>query len=95
MDTLQFIFRERVSTGQVCIGCAEDPAFILIVLKDKRLVAEFGKDVTIMTDFISLVARRNDTAELSELRQAIFGALKYHPLFVKEATKKWISQYAN
>jgi hypothetical protein len=95
MNTLQFIFREKLCTGEISVTSPNDTFFFLIALKDRSLAAEFGKDVTIMTDFISLVGRKNDVDGMTELKQSIFAALKFHPSFVQAAAKRWVDQYAS
>jgi hypothetical protein len=89
MDTiLKFIFREKLFTCEVCIDCSEDPSFVFVLLADEELVSEFGDEITIKTDFISRLARRDDLDNLVLLRQAIFDSLKFHPMFLQAKAKK-------
>ena len=87
-STLQFLFREKLFTCEVCIDCADDPFFIFMILNDQELIAEFGDEITIKTDFINLLQKRDDFEQLTVLRQCIFDCLKFHPMFIQAKTKK-------
>ncbi len=84
---LRFLFREKFYTCEVCIDTADDPQFIFMILNDKGFIQEFGDEITIKTDFQSRLSKRDDFAELTKLRQAIFEALKYHPAYIAQRTK--------
>jgi len=69
---------------------AIDPSFIFVMLFDKKLITEFGEDVTIKTDCVTVLAKKDDNAELIKLRQAIFNVFKTTPEFMVGKNKRML-----
>lgn len=85
--TIQFIFRNKLYSCIVCIDSSEYPCFVFVTLTDKELISEFGDDITIKTDCEKLLPKRDDYAELIELRQSIFDVTKMIPEFIAAKRK--------
>src|SRR5688500_14560650 len=72
----QFVFRNNLYVCVVHIDSSAYPCLIFVILTDKALINEFGDEITIKTDCEKRLPRRDDYAELVELREAIFDAVK-------------------
>ena len=67
-----------------------DPCFIFVMLFDKNLITEFGEDVTIKTDCVTILEKEDDYAELIKLRLAIFNVFKTTPEFMVGKNKRML-----
>ncbi len=77
MDTVvKFLFRGKLHKCEAFIDTTAEPCLIFCLFNDKELVAEFGDEVTIKTDYKQLLPKKDDYTELVELRQAIFNTVK-------------------
>ncbi len=79
---VQFKFRNKSYSCSALIDTSADPCFVFVILEDKALIKEFGEEVTIKTDGWKLLPKKDDYAELVELRQALFVAVKKFPEFI-------------
>ena len=79
---VQFSFRNKVSSCNVFIDSSEDPCYVFAILLDQDLINEFGDEVTIKTDCEKRLPKKDDYAQLVELRDAIFDAVKTIPEFI-------------
>lgn len=88
---IQLPFRNKLYRCTVYIDISEDPCFVFIVLIDDELVIEFGEDVTLETDCVTLLPKADDYTELVALRQAIFDVVKTLPEFsvAQKKRKNW------
>ncbi len=84
---VQFKFRNKRYSCSAFIDTSADPCFVFIILEDKALIKEFGEEVTLKTDCEKLLPKADDFAELVELRQAIFVAVKKLPEFIDAKNK--------
>ena len=82
MKDLEFNFRHKIHTCHINIISSGYPYFVFVHLHDKDLINEFGKEVTIKTDGETRLAKKDDRAELIELRQSIFDVIKIQPEFI-------------
>lgn len=83
MNKGRFIFRNKQYSCSIYVDSATVPPFyVFIDLLDKELVDEFGKELTIKTDFETRLPRQDDYPELVELRQCIFNAIQANPEFI-------------
>ena len=85
---LQFRFRNKACHCIIYIDTTSPPCFIFIELLDRELVSEFGKEVTIKTDFKQRLPKKDDYPALISLRQAIFNALTKIPDFLNAKTRE-------
>ena len=60
------------------------------MLFDKNLITEFGEDVTIKTDCVTILEKEDDYAELIKLRLAIFNVFKTTPEFMVGKNKRML-----
>ena len=67
-----------------------DPCFIFVMLFDKKLITEFGEDVTIKTDCFTILPRKDNYPELTELGEAIFKVFKTTPEFMVAKNKRML-----
>ena len=67
-----------------------DPCFIFVMLFDKKLITEFGEDVTIKTDCFTILPRKDNSPELTELGEAIFKVFKTTPEFMVAKNKRML-----
>jgi hypothetical protein len=81
MEHVEFSFRQKVYTCNINIISSGYPCFVFVNLHDKELINEFSKEVTIKTDGEIRLPKKDDHAELVELRQSIFDAIKIQPEF--------------
>ena len=85
---MTFTFRKKTRCFEPFIDDSEFPCYIFVILEDEELAAEFGRDVTLKTDFETLLPRQDDTPSLLALRQTIFDTLKTTVLF-QQAKAAW------
>ena len=83
-----FVYRERVYDCEIFTDISPDPCFIFIVLNDPGLIARFGTDLIIKTDYEKVLPLNNDHDELAELRQAIFNAIITFPEIINARLRK-------
>jgi hypothetical protein len=77
MDSLvPFYFRSQLCSVEAYFSFDKEPCYIFLSLRDRDLIQEFGEDITIKTDCVRVLPRKDDNAELIRLRQAIFEAFK-------------------
>ena len=81
---LQFTFRNKDHSCNIYIDSTAHPCYIFVILTDKELIKEFGDEITIKTDCEKLLPKKDDYAQLVELRESIFSAVKTIPEFVVE-----------
>lgn len=88
----------------VYIDSASDPCYVFAELRDAELIAEFGEEITVKTDFEIRLPKQDDYPALTEIRQSIFAAVKFLPEFVAAHQKlellekgktKFSSRYAS
>ncbi|MDP9493367.1 MAG: hypothetical protein M3P17_04300, partial [Thermoproteota archaeon] len=83
MDSnIGFTFRKKDYSCNICIDNSAYPCYVFVSFTDKDLVKEFGNELTIKTDCEKRLPKRDDYAELVEIRQAIFDAIKTMPEFL-------------
>lgn len=83
----QFIFRGKICTCSFLIDCSAYPGYIFIFLVDKEVIAEFSEEVTIKTNFIKLLSKKDNYPALVALRQTIFDAISATPECIAAAKK--------
>ena len=88
MNAIQFLFRTKFYQCDAFIDDSEQPCLVFVILRDKALIAEFGDEVSLKTDLVNLLPRKDDTPHLLDLRRAIFAAVKNTADF-QQAKKKW------
>ena len=88
--TIPFFFRNKTFSCNCYVDISDDPCFIFVMLIEKDLIREFGVDVTIKTDCITILPRIDDYAELIELREAIFKVFKTTPEFMVAKNKRML-----
>lgn len=76
LTDVQFVFRKVLYSCEAFIDYTEEPCYIFCMLRNERLIQEFGDEVTIKTDCHKLLPKKDDYPALVELRQAIFSAVK-------------------
>lgn len=84
---IQFIFRGKICTCSFLIDCSAYPGYIFIFIADKEVIAEFSEEVTIKTDFVKLLSKKDDYPALVTLRQAILDAISPTPECIAAAKK--------
>lgn len=77
-----FLFRNKLSSCLVFIDSSSTPCYVFVELQDAGLIAEFGEEITVKTDFEKRLPKKDDYPALIELRQSIFVAIKFLPDFV-------------
>jgi len=82
MKNVEFNFRNKIYTCHINIISSGYPYFIFVKLHDKDLINEFGEEVTIKTDGETRLTKKDDHAELIELRQSIFDVIQIQPEFI-------------
>ena len=83
---IQFTFRNKGHSCNIYIDSTAHPCYIFVILTDKDLIKEFGDEITIKKDCEKRLPKKDDFAELVELRESIFSAVKTIPEF--NAVKK-------
>lgn len=78
---LSFFFRNIARSCLAYLDASEEPCYVFVQLTDPALIEEFGDEVTIKTDLVQRLPRKDDYEELVALRQAIFNSLKEDPRF--------------
>ena len=89
-SNVQFSFRNKVYSCTIFIDSSEDPCYVFVILLDHNLINEFGDEITIKTDCEKRLPKRDDYAQLVELREAIFDSVKTIPEFIA-AKKEMVS----
>ncbi|GAC1424964.1 MAG: hypothetical protein NVS1B13_13800 [Flavisolibacter sp.] len=79
---VQFIFRRESCLCRAFVDVSEYPCYIFVLLRQPKLINEFGEEVSIKNDFEILLPKKDDYPDLVELRQAIFDAIKAKPAFM-------------
>ncbi|MBC7947760.1 MAG: hypothetical protein H7Y42_07760 [Chitinophagaceae bacterium] len=79
---IEFLFRNKRSSCIVFIDSSASPCYVFAELIDADLIAEFGKEITVKTDFNQRLPKQDDYPALIEIRQIIFTAVKRLPDFV-------------
>ncbi|RYF87062.1 MAG: hypothetical protein EON98_01730 [Chitinophagaceae bacterium] len=51
---------------------SEFPCFVFVIVRDRELVEEFGDEISLKTDFESLLPKKDNYPKIKELRVAIF-----------------------
>ena len=90
MDLVNFSYRNKTYSCNCYMDIAIDPSFIFVTLLDNVLITEFGADVSIKTDCVNILAKKDDYAELIKLRQAIFNVFKTTPEFMVGKNKRML-----
>ena len=85
---VQFIFRGKLYFCRAFIDSSEYPCLLFVFLKEKELILRFGEEVTLKTDFETLLPKKDDYPALVELRRAIFDAVKYTSAFLAAKQKQ-------
>lgn len=78
---IEFQFRNKQFTCIVFIDSSSSPCYIFAELQDADLIAEFGNEITVKTDFKIRLSKKDDYPALAEVRQSIFMAVKRLPEF--------------
>ena len=78
---INFLFRNKVFSCIVFIDNSSNPCYVFAELKDVELIAEFGEDITVKTDFNQRLPKQDDYPALVETRESIFTAIKTLPEF--------------
>lgn len=76
------IFRNKASICTIYIDSSKNPCYLFVDLQGQELIAEFGKEITIKTDFNIRLPKQDDYPALVLLRDVIFNALKHFPEFI-------------
>lgn len=76
-----FSFEETIYSCTYVIDSDPEPCYIFVVLNNHDLIKRFGEEVTIKTDFVTSLSRRNDYQQLTALRQSIFTGISITPQF--------------
>lgn len=79
---IQFTFRNKGHSCYIYIDSTAHPCYIFVILADKKLIKEFGDEITIKTDCDKRLPKKDDYPELAELRESIFNAVKIIPEFI-------------
>ena len=77
-----FLFRNKLCRCLVFIDSSATPCYVFVELLDAGLIAEFGEEITLKTDFEKRLPKQDDYPALIEIRQSIFEAIKFLPDFV-------------
>lgn len=85
IQNFDFTYQSKSYHADALIDASDFPGYIFVTLKESALTAEFGEDVSIKTDFMTLLSTKDDYLQLRLLRQSIFEQLISHPKF--EAAK--------
>lgn len=78
---IEFPFRNKIHGCDIYIDSSAYPCFVFVTHADQELIDEFGEDVTIKTDCLKLLRKKDDYPRLIELRLAIFEVVKLLPAF--------------
>ena len=84
----EFTFRDKLYGCDTYIDSSIDPCFVFVELQDTELIAKFGKELTLKTDFEKLLPFGDRDPEFNELREAIFSTLQVHPEFIHAKLKR-------
>jgi hypothetical protein len=76
-----FTYRNKDSVCTIYIDNSSIPAYVFVDLHDQDLIAEFGKEIVIKTNFENRLSKKDDYPALVTLRDAIFDAIKGVPEF--------------
>lgn len=79
---VEFFFRKKRASCTVYIDSSTNPCYVFVVLKDPDLIAEFGEDITIKTDFEKRLPKQDDYPALIAMRESIFAVIRYLPEFL-------------
>lgn len=82
----EFTFSGKKYECSTFIDHSADPCFVFVEFTDPDLIARFGAELTIKTDFEKLLPFGGRGQE-TELRQAIFDTLQVHPEFIHAKLK--------
>ena len=89
MDALiNFCFREKSYQGEVFVEDSEFPCLVFVILRQQELQKEFGEEITVKTDFETLLPKKDDYPALVELRKTVLATVKNTERFIS-AKKKW------
>jgi len=77
-----FVFRKKAFVCTVYFDNTPSPCYVFIDLKDQELIHEFGKEITIKTDFERRLPKQDDYPALVLLRDVVFDAVKLLPEFM-------------
>ena len=83
----QFTFRNMPYSCTAVIDRSAEPYLVFAILTDPLLITEFGDEVTVKTDFVRLLPKRDDYPALIELRQSILNGLKLLPAFSETSSE--------
>lgn len=89
-SVIPFLFRNKTCSCNCYVDISVDPCFVFVTLRDEELITEFGSDVVIKTDCITVLPRINDYREFVELTAAIFQEFKTTPEFIAAKTRRLI-----
>jgi hypothetical protein len=79
---IEFLFREKLYKGEMFVDYSEYPCLIFVIVRDKELAEEFGDEITLKTDFVNLLPKKDDYPETMILREAIFSVARYTAVFL-------------
>jgi len=85
---IKFLFRKKWYKGEMFVEDSEFPCFVFVIVRDRELVEEFGDEISLKTDFESLLPKKDDYPKIKELREAIFSMAKDTNIFLK-AKQSW------
>lgn len=92
---VEFLFRDKQYNCIAFIDNSSSPFYIFADLQDAALIAEFGKEITVKTDFEKRLPKKDDYPSLVEIRQSIFMAVKLLPEFAAARYKLELRKKAN
>ena len=91
-----FTFRNKAYSCTILIDSSAEPYYVFVDLLDTELLAIFGADLTIKTDFVRSLSGSDDADQLIEIRQVIFDTIKTMPEFIAAKSKaKLVKMYNN
>lgn len=90
-----FMFRNQLCSCIAFIDNSSIPCYVYVELQEAGLIAEFGKEITVKTDFEKRLPKKDDYPALIEIRQSIFEAIKCLPDFVAAHHKKEPLEHAH
>jgi len=82
-----FPFRNSTYLASALFSFEEEPYFLSTTLLDPDLVNEFGQSLSIKTDAEQVLHSPGDSAEVVELKSAVFNYLKKTPAFIQLKAK--------
>lgn len=77
-----FHYRNKAFDCIINIDRSDDPCYVFIMFDNPDLIAKFGDEITIKTDFKNRLPKKDDYTDLIEIRQNIFDAIKNLPEFL-------------